>query len=332
MIEDSRKLSVAPMMDWTDRHCRFFLRLISKRSLLFTEMVTTGALLYGDVDRHLQFNEEEHPLALQLGGSDPEALAQSVRIARSYGYDEFNLNVGCPSDRVQNGRFGACLMAEPKLVGECISAMADAAGDIPVSVKCRIGIDEMEGYDPFRDFIDRVTDRSNCRIFYVHARKAWLQGLSPKENRDIPPLHYDFAHRLKSERPELQIMLNGGLLTLEQAEPHLAELDGVMIGRAAYQDPWILAKADRQIFGEGSSPLPDRHSVAAAMADYASRQQAASVPLQSVTRHLMGLFNGLRGARAWRRHLSENAGKPGATGDIIRQAAAFVECESTQAA
>ncbi len=313
------KLSVAPMMDWTDRHFRYFLRLISKRSYLFTEMVTTGALLYGDAERYLRYNAQEHPLALQLGGSDPKALALSAKMAEDYGYDEVNLNVGCPSDRVQNGRFGACLMAEPEHVGACLAAMA-ASVRIPVTVKCRIGIDDMEGYAPFQNFINVVTDTSPCRIFTIHARKAWLKGLSPKENRDIPPLHYDYPHRLKQERPDLTVILNGGLLTLEQSSPHLEALDGVMIGRAAYQDPWIFAEADQKIYGD-TTALPDRHHIAAQMADYADRQMQQGVPLQSITRHLMGLFNGLKGARAWRRHLSEHAGKTGAGPGIILDAA-----------
>lgn len=310
------------MMDWTDRHCRFFLRLITRRTLLYTEMVTTGAVLHGPRDRLLGFDPAEHPVALQLGGSDPEALATCARIAADYGYDEVNLNVGCPSDRVQTGRFGACLMAEPELVGRSVAAMR-AASPLPVTVKCRIGIDERDSYEDLLAFVDRVVEIGGCRSFAVHARKAWLQGLSPKQNREVPPLRYPEVHRLKRERPELEIVVNGGILTLDAALAQLEAVDGVMIGRAAYQDPWCLAEADRRIFGEDTS-APTRRDVVERLLPYLERECTRGTPLKSMTRHVLGLFNGLPGARAWRRHLSEAAHRPGAGPEVVEQAFAEV--------
>ncbi|SMF84109.1 tRNA-U16,U17-dihydrouridine synthase [Tistlia consotensis] len=308
------------MMDWTDRHCRFFLRLITRRTLLYTEMVTTGAILHGDRDRFLAFDAAEHPLALQLGGSDPAELAACARIAEDWGYDEVNLNVGCPSDRVQNGRFGACLMAEPELVGRCVAAMREATA-LPVTVKCRIGIDEQDAYEDLLGFVDRVSGIGGCRSFTVHARKAWLQGLSPKQNREIPPLRYGEVHRLKRERPELEIVVNGGLLGLDAALEQLDTVDGAMIGRAAYQDPWCLAEADARVFGE-AGPAPTRPEVVERLLPYLEARCAEGVPLKAMTRHILGLFNGLPGARAWRRQLSEAAHLPGAGPAVVERAAA----------
>ena len=305
------------MMDWTDRHCRYLLRLISRRVLLYTEMVPIGAVLHGDRARFLGFDPAEHPVALQLGGADPEELAACARLAEAEGYDEVNLNVGCPSDRVQQARFGACLMAEPALVARCIAAMRAAVG-IPVTVKSRIGIDDQDHYADLLRFVDTVA-AAGCRSFTVHARKAWLEGLSPKQNREIPPLHYDRVYRLKAERPELEIVINGGIRSLDEAEAHLARVDGVMIGRAAYQDPYLLAEADRRIFGQ-AGPAAGRQAVAEAMIAYARRETARGVPVKCITRHMLGLFNGLPGARAWRRSLSESAHRPGAGPEVIAAA------------
>lgn len=316
-----RRLSVAPMMDWTDRYDRFFLRLITKRTLLYTEMVPSGAILHGERDRFLAFDAREHPVALQVGGADPAELAAVARIAEGYAYDEINLNVGCPSDRVQNARFGACLMADPPLVAACIGAMQDAVS-IPVTVKCRIGIDDRDSYEHLLEFVDTVA-ATGCRSFTVHARKAWLQGLSPKQNREIPPLRYGEVHRLKRERPELEVIINGGILGLEAAAAQLAEVDGAMIGRAAYQDPYILAEADRRIFGDGH-PVPSRHEVAQELLPYAEKVCREGRSIRSLTRHILGLFNGLPGARAWRRHLSEAPGRPGAGPEVIEEALQFV--------
>ena len=305
------------MMDWTDRYDRYFLRLITRRTLLYTEMVPCGAIIHGDRDRFLGFDPREHPLALQVGGANPAELAEVARIAEGYGYDEINLNVGCPSDRVQNARFGACLMADPALVAECIAAM-QAAVAIPVTVKCRIGIDDRDSYEHLAEFVATVAG-SGCTSFTVHARKAWLQGLSPKQNREIPPLRYSEVQRLKQDRPELEVIINGGILSLEEAELHLDKVDGVMIGRAAYQNPYVLAEADRRFFGE-TAPAPSRRAVIEALLPYAERICADGRSIQSLTRHILGLFNGLPGARAWRRHLSEAAHRPGAGPEVIRDA------------
>jgi tRNA-dihydrouridine synthase A len=305
------------MMDWTDRHCRYFLRLITRHTLFYTEMVTTGALIHGDRERHLGFDPAEHPVAVQLGGSSPEDLATCARIAADRGYDEINLNVGCPSDRVQNGRFGACLMAEPALVADCVAAMK-AAVTVPVTVKTRIGIDHRDSYDELVGFVAQVA-AAGCDALIVHARKAWLQGLSPRENREVPPLRYDVVERLKGDFPALPIALNGGVTTLAQARDLLARLDGVMIGREAYQNPWVLAQSDRIIFGD-TGPLPTCHGVLEAYIPYVERNLGAGVPLSAMTRHVLGLFQGRPGARAWRRHLSENAHRPGAGIDVLRTA------------
>ena len=320
-IEPDRRLSVAPMMEWTDRHCRVFLRAITKRTLLYTEMVHTGAILRGDAARHLDYDQVEHPLALQLGGSEPEYLAAAARTGQEYGYDEINLNVGCPSERVSAGRFGACLMAEPELVADCISAMAEAV-DIPVTVKSRIGIDDRDSYEELAAFIETVSAHG-CRTFGIHARKAWLSGLSPKENREIPPLRYDVVLRVKADFPELEVILNGGVGTLDAAVEHLGALDGVMIGRAAYHDAWMLRDADRRIF-DGAPGPESRHDVIDSVLPYVEAQCAAGVPLHHMTRHMIGLFNGLPGARGWRRHLSENACRKGAGPEVLLDATGLV--------
>jgi len=317
-----RTLSVAPMMDCTDRFDRYFLRLIAPRVLLYTEMITTGAILHGDRDRHLSFHDAEHPVAVQLGGSDPDDLARAAEIAAGYGYDEINLNVGCPSDRVQSGRFGACLMQEPDLVADCVRAMR-AAVQIPVTVKSRIGVDDQDEYDDLKRFVETVA-AAGCATFIVHARKAWLKGLSPKQNREVPPLRYAVVHRLKRDFPALEIVINGGIASLDQAAEQLTHVDGVMIGRAAYNDPYMLAGAGRLLFGD-TAPLPDRHAVLEHYFGFVESELARGVPLQRMTRHIIGLFNGCRGARAWRRYLSENACKPKAGVSVIRDAAALVD-------
>jgi len=305
------------MMDWTDRHCRAFHRFLTRRALLYTEMVTTGALIHGPRDRLLAYSPQEHPVALQLGGSDPAALTACARMAEDRGYDEVNLNCGCPSDRVQNGRFGACLMAEPQLVADCIAAMR-AVVKIPVTVKCRIGIDEQDPEDALRIFIDTVA-KAGPDLFIVHARKAWLKGLSPKENRDVPPLDYDLVARVKSERPHLKIVLNGGLPSLEAAAAHLSWADGVMLGRAAYEQPWRLASVDSTIFG-ALDPVATRHEAAEAYLPYVERELAGGTPLGAITRHILGLFAGQPGGRLFRRHLSENAHIRGAGIEVLREA------------
>ncbi len=311
------RLSVAPMLDWTDRHCRYFLRLITRHTLLYTEMVTTGALIYGDQDRHLRFDPAEHPLALQLGGADPRAMAHCARLGADWGYDEVNINVGCPSDRVQNGRFGACLMAEPQVVADCVAAMKDAVA-LPVTVKCRIGIDDRDSYEELAGFVAAVA-AAGCDALIVHARKAWLQGLSPRENREVPPLRYAVVARLKADFPALTIVINGGILTLDAAADFLTHLDGVMIGRAAYENPWMLAQADRLIYG-AADPVPTRHEVLERFLPYVARQLQTGVPLGAMSRHLLGLFQGQPGARAWRRHISEHAHRPGAGPEVLTAA------------
>jgi tRNA-dihydrouridine synthase A len=330
MAYSPHRFSVAPMMDWTDRHDRFFLRLLSRHALLYTEMVTEQAVRFGDRDRLLGFSPEEHPIALQLGGSDPQHLTEAARIGEQYGYDEINLNCGCPSDRVQSGAFGACLMAQPQLVARCVAAMQQAVS-VPVTVKCRIGIDDQEDYPALSTFVGAIAD-SGVRTVIVHARKAWLKGLSPKENRTIPPLKYDLVYRLKADMPGLSIAINGGIETLDQAEAHLQHTDGVMLGRAAYQNPYLLAEVDARLFAD-PTPRPDRHAAAYAMAEYAERMAMDhDVRVGSVSRHLVGLFQGLPGARAFRRHLSEQAHKRGATAQIIREAADLVPSPSLAAA
>lgn len=313
-----RRLSIAPMLDWTDRHYRFFARLITQRTLLYTEMVTTGALIHGDRERFLRFDPAEHPLALQLGGSDPEDMATCARMGADWGYDEININVGCPSDRVQSGRFGACLMAEPGLVADCVAAMK-AVVDVPVTVKSRIGIDDLDSYDLLAAFTDRVFS-AGCDVLIVHARKAWLKGLSPKENRDVPPLRYDVVERLKCDFPTLPMVLNGGITTLQQAKAHLQTLDGVMIGREAYQNPWMLAEADALIFGD-TKPTPSPRTALDAMLPYIEQRLSEGVPLNAITRHMLGLFHGRPGAKAWRRHLSEHAHRADADIGVLVEAA-----------
>ncbi|MDH4192155.1 MAG: tRNA dihydrouridine(20/20a) synthase DusA [Betaproteobacteria bacterium] len=300
----THRLCTAPMMDWTDRHCRVFLRHCAPHARLYTEMVGTGALLHGDAARHLEFDAREHPVAIQLGGSEPDDLAACARMAERRGYDEVNLNVGCPSERVQRGAFGACLMAEPRLVADCVRAMR-AAVTIPVSVKHRVGIDRVESYEFVRDFVGTVAE-AGCGIFIVHARNAWLQGLSPKENREIPPLRYEFVHRLKREFPALTVVLNGGLVDRRGIETQVAQVDGVMLGRAAYHDPWLLAAVDAQLFGE--APLARRREeVVRSMFAYAVTETARGTPLRQITRHLLGLYHAMPRARLWRRMLSDAA-------------------------
>ena len=312
-----RRLSVAPMMQHTDRHCRYLLRLISRHTLLYTEMVTTGAILHGDRNRFLDFDTSEHPLALQLGGSNPSELAQCARIAEDWGYDEVNLNIGCPSDRVQAGRFGACLMAEPGLVADCVAAMRSAC-ELPVTVKTRIGIDDRDSYDDLLAFIEPV-QAAGCSVFIVHARKAWLKGLSPRENRSKPPLHYERVHQLKRDFPSLTIVINGGIESLQEAGTQLAHVDGVMIGRAAYQNPYLLADADRLIFNTAAE-IPDRHTIVKMFRDYVQREIAAGTRLHQMTRHLMGLYQGQAGARAFRRILCEQGQRHDAGIEVLEAA------------
>lgn len=317
----SQRFSIAPMLDWTDRHCRYFHRQLTRNTLLYTEMVTTGAIIHGKGD-YLAYNEAEHPVALQLGGSDPAALAQCAQLAQARGYDEINLNVGCPSDRVQNGRFGACLMGEAALVADCIKAMRDVVS-IPVTVKTRIGIDDQDSYAFLCDFIDTVADKGGCDTFIIHARKAWLSGLSPKENREIPPLDYPRVYQLKRDFPRLTLAINGGVKTLEEAQEHLRYLDGVMMGREAYQNPGLLAQVDRVLFGS-AAPDTDPVAVVRAMYPYMEQELAQGTYLGHITRHMLGLFQGIPGARQWRRHLSENAHKPGAGIEVVEKALSLV--------
>ena len=312
------RFSVAPMMDWTDRHCRVFHRQLSRHALLYTEMVTALAIRHGDRQRLLGFDPAEQPVALQIGGSEPQLLAEAAKWGEDFGYSEINLNVGCPSDRVQNGRFGACLMAEPELVRDCLGEMRNAV-KVPVTIKCRIGIDEQDEEEDFTRFVDTVMS-SGVTTFIVHARKAWLKGLSPKENREIPPLNHDRVYRLKQRHPGLTIVINGGIETLEQAEEHLRHVDGVMLGRAAYHTPWLLSDVDRRIFGvEGEvvSPL----DIVERMKPYIARQLESGVWLHNITRHMLGLFHGAPGGRLWRRVLSEEAVRPGAGLEVLDKAA-----------
>ncbi|MFT4615740.1 MAG: tRNA-dihydrouridine synthase A [Bacteroidia bacterium] len=317
MSEIDRRFSIAPMMDWSDRHCRFFWRLLTRRALLYTEMVTTGALIHGDRERFLHFNKEEHPVALQLGGCDPTDLARCAAWAQEWGYNEVNLNCGCPSDRVQSGAFGAALMAKPALVADCVRAMCDAS-DLPVTVKHRIGIDHMESYEELVRFIEPIAE-AGCKVFIVHARKAWLQGLSPKQNREIPPLNYPWVYRLKTDFPALQIIVNGGITELDESAAHLQKLDGVMIGREAYQNPWMLARLDSTLL-EGADPASSRDGVIEALLPYVEQKLGDGVSLNHITRHILGLYQGVPGARKFRRHLSENAYKAGAGVDVLEQA------------
>lgn len=320
------RLSVAPMMDWTDRHCRAFHRVLAPGARLYTEMVHAQAVIHGDRPRLLGFDASEHPVALQLGGSDSDLLAQAARIGADWGYDEINLNVGCPSDRVQAGRFGACLMKEPDLVADGVAAMI-AAVSIPVTVKCRLGVDELESYETFIAFVDRVA-AAGCRIFAVHARKAWLQGLSPKENREIPPLRYDWVHRLKRERPALLIAINGGLATVEDSLAQLPHVDGVMIGRMAYHEPYRLHQLDAAMRGVATRP---REELLRAYLPYVAAQLAQGVALKHVSRHILGLFHAQPGGRLFRQILSEGAPKPGAGLDLIERALAATHAQESTA-
>jgi tRNA-dihydrouridine synthase A len=313
--------AVAPMMEWTDRHCRFFHRLLTRRALLYTEMITTGAVLRGERARLLAFDPAEHPVAVQLGGSDPRALAECARICAELGYDEINLNVGCPSDRVREGRFGACLMAEPELVGDCVAAMK-AAVRVPITVKCRIGIDEQDPEESL-DALTRVVVAAGADALIVHARKAWLDGLSPRENRDIPPLDYDRVYRLKRAWPTLHISINGGIASVEDAARHLDHVDGVMIGRAAYQEPWRLLQVDPLIYGAPGSIVSGKAAIEAFI-PYVERELARGTRLHAMTRHVLGLFHAVPGARAFRRHIATHAVKPGAGAEILREAVALV--------
>ncbi|MGB5538570.1 MAG: tRNA dihydrouridine(20/20a) synthase DusA [Gammaproteobacteria bacterium] len=323
----THRFAVAPMLDWTDRHCRYLYRLLTRHALLYTEMVTTGAILHGARERYLRYDPAEHPVALQLGGSDPAALANCAAIAAEHGYDEINLNVGCPSDRVQSGRFGACLMAEPERVAECVAAMAGAVS-IPVTVKTRIGIDDRDSYEALADFVQTVAI-AGCRSFIVHARKAWLQGLSPKENRTIPPLQYGVVWQLKRDFPELEMIVNGGIDSLAAAAEQLREVDGVMLGRAVYHNPWLLADVDGRFFDDHHA-LPTREQVVAGMLTYIERELKAGTPLKHITRHMLGLFQGMPGARAWRRELSCHAPDPSAGAGVLVAALAQVTAAAQQ--
>jgi tRNA-dihydrouridine synthase A len=339
----SRRLSVAPMMNWTDRHFRFFIRQITRRALLYTEMVNMNALVHGDLERHLGYSPDEHPVALQLGGDEPRTLARCARLAEEWGYDEVNLNVGCPSERVQSGNFGACLMADPERVKECLSAMGEAVA-IPVTVKHRIGIDELDTYDHLADFV-AIVSASGAARFTVHARKAWLKGLSPRENREIPPLRYEDVFRIKRDFPHLQVELNGGVRSLADARSHLERVDAVMLGRAAYEDPYLLAGADAQVFGasvfgdteefgdtpgdasSGTTVGPSRREVVERVLPYIESRLDEGVRLNRMTRHMLGLFTGRPGAKAWRRHLSEHAHLDGADGEVLLAALRLVPDE-----
>jgi tRNA-dihydrouridine synthase A len=317
MNASPHRLCVAPMMDWTDRHCRFFHRLLSPHALLYPEMVTAPAVLHGDRARLLGFDPAEHPVALQLGGAEPHELALAARVGEAQGYDEINLNVGCPSDRVQSGRFGACLMREPALVADCIAAMR-AAVSIPVTVKCRLGVDEQDEYGDLERFVEIVRS-TGCNVFVVHARKAWLEGLSPKENREVPPLNYARVYRLKREFPELTIIINGGIASVAGVHEHMQHVDGVMLGRTAYHEPYRLAEIEHEIFG---TPLPDRDAVLARLKPYVDAHLARGDRLQHISRHILGLYQGLPGARAFRRLLSERAHRADAGYEVVEQAIA----------
>jgi tRNA-dihydrouridine synthase A len=325
VIDSSIRFSVAPMMDWTDRHCRVFHRLLTRRARLYTEMLTTGAIIHGDRRRLLSFDASEHPVALQLGGSNPRDLAEAARIGEDFGYDEINMNVGCPSDRVKGGNFGACLMAEPQLVAECVAAMKQAVR-IPVTVKCRIGIDDQDP-EVALDTLSRAVIAAGSDALVVHARKAWLNGLSPKENRDIPPLDYDRVYRLKAALPDVPVVINGGITSIAAAKQHLDHVDGAMLGRAAYQEPWRLLSVDPELFSE-AAPHATMHDAIEALMPYVERELAAGTRLHSITRHLVGAFHGVPGARAFRRYLAEVCTKPGAGTDSLREALTIVEPRS----
>jgi len=324
--EPSRRFSVAPMMEWTDRHDRSFLRLISQNALLYTEMVTSPAIIHGNRDYLLGFDEAEHPVAIQLGGSDPQELTEAARIAEGYGYDEINLNVGCPSDRVQSGRFGACLMKEPDLVADCVAAMGKAVS-VPVTVKCRIGVDDQDPREALPALIEKVR-AAGCKTFIVHARKAWLDGLSPKENRTVPPLDYDLVYEMKRAYPDLEICINGGVTSLDETEEHLAHVDGVMMGRMAYERPYVLSDVDRRLFGV-TAPVKSREEIIGAFLPYIAKRLEEEVTLHAMTRHILGLFQGVPGARAWRRHISENAYKKGADISVVTEALSKIQTHAT---
>ena len=321
MTDSPRRYCVAPMLDWTDRHERYFLRLISKHAWLYTEMVTTGALIHGDNERYLKFNHQEHPVALQLGGSDVQNMVTCAKMAEDFGYDEVNINVGCPSDRVQKGAFGACLMAEPQLIADCVSAMQNAVS-IPVTVKNRIGIDDQDEETSLRHFINVVSE-AGCKTFIVHARKAWLKGLSPKQNRDVPPLNYPLVYQIKQENPDLEIIINGGITTLDECKNHLQFIDGVMVGREAYHNPFHLIDVDAMVYND-RRPTKTRLEILDQYIEYAEAQLADGVFLKHMTRHILGLFQGQTGAKAWRRHISEQAHKPGAGIEVLREAASYI--------
>lgn len=320
-ISFSRRFCLAPMMDWSDRHCRYFWRLMTRHSVLYTEMVTTGALIHAGPERFLPYHDAEHPLALQLGGSNADDLAVCARMAQEWGYDEVNLNCGCPSDRVQNGMIGACLMAHPERVATAVAQM-QAEVDIPVTVKHRIGIDDMDDYAGMTQFVEPLAT-AGCSSFIVHARKAWLQGLSPKQNRDVPPLRYDMVYRLKEEYPELEIIINGGINTIEQCLEHLAHVDGVMVGREAYQNPYLLAEVDALLYND-PHPVLSRTEVIEQFMLYVNEQLQQGTRLHHMTRHILGMFQGVRGAKQFRRHISENAYKPEASIDVLKTAFSFV--------
>lgn len=313
----NRRFCIAPMMDWSDRHCRMFWRQLTQQALLYTEMVTTGAIIHAGPERFLSFHADEHPVALQLGGSDPGDLARCAKIAEQWEYDELNLNCGCPSDRVQNGSFGACLMGEPQRVADCIKAMRDATS-LPVTVKHRIGIDHMESYEELVAFVEPIK-HAGCRTFIVHARKAWLQGLSPKQNREIPPLDYSMVYRLKADFPDLEIVINGGITQLEECAAHLQQVDGVMLGRTAYHDPYLLAEVDQQFFGNQST-VKSREQVLLDFLPYVEEQLSRGVALNHITRHLLGLFQGVPGAKVFRRHISQHAHRAGAGIEVLEEA------------
>lgn len=317
-LTTSHKIAVAPMMDWTDRHCRYFLRLLSPGVQLYTEMVTAAALVHGDTEKLLRFNAAEHPVALQLGGSDPGMMSEATRFGVEAGYDEININVGCPSDRVQSGRFGACLMASPDVVADCYQAM-NSVSEVPVTVKTRIGIDDQDSYKFLRRFIDTL-HAAGCTMFVVHARIAILEGLSPKDNRRVPPLNYERVYRLKADCPDLTIVLNGEITTVEECRTHLEQVDGVMIGRQAYQQPWFLTELEQAFGSESGYIPPSRRDVVQMMLPYIVKELAAGTELKQITRHMLGLFAGEPGARAWRRYLSEHAHRPGADVDVLHAA------------
>ena len=318
--EPNRRFAVAPMLDWTDRHCRYFHGLITQHALLYTEMVTTGALIHGDHHRFLEHLPMKNPVAFQLGGSNPKDLAICAKMVEDYAYAEVNLNVGCPSDRVQNGRFGACLMAEPQLVADCVLAMSQAVS-IPVTIKSRIGIDDLDSYEELVNFVATIAS-AGCKTFIVHARKAWLSGLSPKQNREVPPLRYDLVYQLKKDFPQLEIIINGGITTLNQSEELLKHVDGVMMGREAYQNPYIMSEVDKRFFG-AANELLSRQMIVKELVPYIQEQLKSEVRLNSVSRHILGLFHGEPGARGWRRYISENVSKSGADENVILKALSY---------